>query len=221
MRSILLALSLLIAFPVSAQDSDSELWLTGLGEVALNDRTRIEVESISRVSDDSGGLYEIELAAGVEQLLGGGWWVGGGYVRVVNYARGTVTRTEDRLRVQGGVSGEAGPIKVAARLRLEHRSRSDGEDIGYRLRPLVRVALPLGAHDLDLFASHESFVPLNDTDWGEDMGHERMRNAVGIRWQASKAIGIEAGYLNQYRFGRGGRPDTVDHVLALSLSVSL
>ncbi|MFL9840787.1 DUF2490 domain-containing protein [Sphingomonas sp. ST-64] len=221
MRSILIALPLVIATPAIAQDEDSELWLSGSGEVSVGERTSVEVESINRFSDDAGGLYEIELAAGVEQQVGNGWWVGGGYVRVVNYSRGTVTRTEDRFRVQGGASTDAGPFKLSARLRLERRTRSNGDDIGYRLRPSVKLALPLGDSAFRLFASHESFIPLNDTDWGERSGHDRMRNAAGISWKASKAIGVEAGYLNQYRFARGAPQGTMDHVLTLSLGVSL
>ena len=221
MRSILIALPLLFAVPAWAQDADSELWLTATGEVAVGDNTSIEVESINRFSDDSGGLYEIELAAGVKQQIGDGWWVGGGYVRVVNYSRGTVTRTEDRLRVQGGFSTNAGPFKLSGRLRLERREASTGDEIGYRLRPNLKAALPLGKSDFRLFASHESFFALDDTDWGENAGHDRMRNAVGVSWKASKTIGLEAGYLHQYRLPRNGRTNATDHALTLTVGVNL
>jgi hypothetical protein len=222
MRSILIAMPIaLSAVPASAQDADSELWLTATGEVAVDENTSIEVESINRFSDDSGGLYEMELSAGVKREIGNGWWLGGGYVRVVSYSRGTVTRTEDRLRVQGGVSTDAGPFKLSGRLRLERREASTGDEIGYRLRPNIKAALPLGKSDFRLFASHESFFPLDDTDWGENAGHDRMRNAVGVSWKASKAIGVEAGYLHQYRPPRNGRASATDHALTLTLGVSL
>lgn len=221
MRSILIAFTLLIAAPALAQDADSELWLTATGEIAVGEKTSIEVESINRFSDDSSGLYEIELAAGVERRVGGGWWIGGGYVRIVNYARGTVTRTEDRLRVQGGVSTDAGPLKLSGRLRLERREASTGDEIGYRLRPNVKAALPLGRSDFSLFASHESFIALDDTDWGENAGHDRMRNVVGVSWKASRAIGLEVAYLHQYRLPRNGRASATDHALTLTLGVSL
>lgn len=221
MRSILIAFPLLIAAPAWAQDTDSELWLTGTGEVALGEGTAAAAEWINRFSDDSDGLYEIELAASLKHKLGGGWSVGGGYVRVINYADGDVTRTEDRFRADGSYATRAGPFGLSARLRLEHRIRSDGDDIGYRLRPSIEATLPLGDSAFELFASHESFLPLNDTDWGENAGYDRMRNAVGISWKASKAIGFEAGYLNQYRFGRGVARDTMDHAFTLSLGISL
>lgn len=221
MRSILIALMLLTAAPAWAQGADSELWLTATGEVTVGDNTSIEVDSINRFSDDAGGLYEVELSAGVKRQIGGGLWLGGGYVRVVNYARGTVTRTEDRLRVQGGVSTDAGPFKLSGRLRLERREASTGDEIGYRLRPNIKAALPLGQSDFRLFASHESFFALDDTDWGENAGHDRMRNAIGVSWQVGKAIGVEAGYLHQYRLPRNGRASATDHALTLTLGVSL
>jgi len=221
MRSILIALSLLIAAPAWAQGADSELWLTAAGEIAIGERTSLEADSISRFSDDSGGLYEVEMSAGAKRQLGGGWWVGGGFVRVVNYARGTVTRTENRVRVQAGLSTGAGPFKLSGRLRLERRTASTGDQIGYRLRPNVKATLPLGQSGLHLFASHESFIVVKDTESGDNTGHERMRNSVGLSLKASKAINVEAGYLHQYRLPRNGRASATDHALTLTLAVSL
>lgn len=221
MRSILLATPVLIlAAPAMAQDADSELWLTGSAKVGLAQSTSLELESVNRFSDDAGGLYEIELAAGLAQQIGDGLSLGGGYVRVVNYSRGTVTRTEDRWRVQLGVSGNAGPVKLSGRMRLEHRSRSNGNDTGFRLRPQVKATLPIDPA-FSLVASHESFLPLNDTDWGQRDGYERMRNMIGLSWKAGGGVSVEAGYLNQYGFGRNGARDVMDNVLSISVGLSL
>lgn len=221
MRSILLGIPLaLLVVPAFAQEHDSELWLTGQGQIALDKKTRIETEITSRMSDDSGGLYEIEIAGGAARTVGNGFSIGGAYVRTINYSRGSVTRTEDRFRVQAGWSGALGKVKLSTRARLEHRSRSDGDEIGYRLRPQVKASLPVGG-PYSLFASHESFIPLDDTDWGQRAGYERMRNAVGLAWKASDALSIEVGYLNQYNFGRNRDPDVVDHAAAVTIALSL
>eukprot|EP01136_Pigoraptor_vietnamica_P022664 Opistho-1_new@74061 len=212
---------LLLPAAAMAQDHDSELRITGSAKIAVADPTDIEFESINRFSDDSGGLYEIELAGGLAQEVAKGVTIGGAYVRVVNYSRGTVTRTEDRFRVQLGLAGNAGPFKLSGRMRLEHRSRSDGDDTGYRLRPQIKAALPLGKSDFSLVGSHESLIVLNDTDWGEKAGYDRMRNMIGVSWKASKLLSIEAGYLNQYRFVRGSSRDTMDHALSVSVGLSL
>ena len=212
---------LLLPTAAMAQDHDSELWITGSAKIAVSDPTDVEFESINRFSDDSGGLYEIELAGSVAHEISKGVTLGGGYVRVVNYSRGKVTRTEDRFRVQLGLSGNAGPFKLSGRMRLEHRSRSDGDDTGYRLRPQIKASLPLGKSDFSLVGSHESLIALNDTDWGEKAGYDRMRNMVGVNWKASKLLSIEGGYLNQYRFARGNSRDTMDHALAVTVGLSL
>ncbi|QDX26525.1 DUF2490 domain-containing protein [Sphingomonas suaedae] len=222
MRSILLALPLLIlASPALAQEEDSEVWLTGGAGIAVGENSEIDFEAVSRFSDDSGGLYEAEFMGGFTQTVAKGVSIHGGYVRVVSYSRGDVTRGEDRFRVQLGLSGDAGPVRLSGRLRLEHRSASTGDDTAYRFRPQIKASLPLGDSDFSLVASHESLIPLNDTDWGERAGYDRMRNLAGVSWKASDAIGVEIGYLNQYRFGRGTRRDTMDHVLSLSVGLSL
>lgn len=221
MRSILLGTPFaLLAAPAMAQEHDNELWLTGQGQVAIDKKTRIETEFVSRMSDDSGGLYEIELAGGLQRTIGDGFNIGGGYVRTVNYSRGRTTRTEDRWRIQAGWSGSVGKVKLSTRARLEHRSRSDGDEIGYRLRPQVKASLPIGG-PYSLFASHESFIPLDDTDWGQRAGYERMRNAVGLGWKATDELTVEVGYLNQYNFSRNRDPDVMDHAAAVTLAVSL
>lgn len=222
MRSILLALPVLIlASPALAQEEDSELWMTGNGGIAVGENTEIDFEAISRFSDDSDGLYEAEFMGGVTRSVAKGVSIHGGYVRVVNYSHGDVTRGEDRFRVQLGLSGNAGPVKLSGRLRFEHRSVSTGDDTAYRFRPQIKASLPLGDSNFSLVASHESLIPLNDTDWGERAGYDRMRNVAGVSWKASDAVSVEIGYLNQYRFGRGTRRDTMDHALSLSVGLSL
>lgn len=222
MRSILLALPVLIlSSPALAQEEDSELWLTGGAGIAVGENMEIDFEVISRFSDDSDGLYEAEFMGGVTQSVAKGVSIHGGYVRVVNYAGGSMTRTEDRFRAQLGLSGSAGPVELSGRLRFEHRSASTGDDTSYRFRPQIKASLPLGTSEFSLVASHESLIPLNDTDWGEQAGYDRMRNLAGLSWQASDTIGVEIGYLNQYRFGRGIRRDTMDHAFSLSVGLSL
>jgi hypothetical protein len=46
-----------------------------------------------------------------------------------------------------------------------------------------------------------------------------MRNSLSVSAPLGRHFAVEAGYLNQYRFVRGG-PDSMDHVLTLALSAS-
>jgi hypothetical protein len=48
-----------------------------------------------------------------------------------------------------------------------------------------------------------------------------MRNAVGISIPLGGRLRGEIGYLNQYRFGRDGRRDQMDHVATFTLNFNV
>src|SRR3546814_3641158 len=96
----------------------------------------------------------------------------------------------------------------------------DGDDIGLRLRPQIKYTLPLGTGSkTTLVLSHESFIQVNDTDWGQASGYARMRNAIGVKTPLSKVVSVELGYLNQYDFGLHGAHDKMAHAATVALSL--
>lgn len=217
-NSRILALALLsLAAPAAAAEEDAQLWttLSASGEVARN--VDLSLEWIARFSDDRGRLYEMEMGFLVGTEISKGVSASAGYVRVPSYSTGGSTNIEDRLRQQVAADlGRIGRGKLSGRVRLEQRFRG-GSDIGFRLRPQIAFSLPLNAKGATaLRLSHESFVPLNSTDWGQDPGYERMRNFIGLRRAVSSRLSVEGGYLNQLGFRQG--PDRMDHVLSLSLA---
>lgn len=216
-NSRLLALALLLcASPAAAADEDAQLWatLSASGEVARG--VDLGLEWIARFSGERDRLYEMEMGFMLGTEVARGLTFSAGYVRVPSYAGGGVTRVEDRLRQQVSADLVAiGRGRLSGRVRLEQRFRGGGE-MGLRLRPQFAFSLPLGRKGrTSLRASHESFVPLNSTTWGQQPGYERMRNFIGLRRTLSGKVSVEGGYLNQ--FGPRGR-DRVDHVLALGLA---
>src|SRR3546814_18059305 len=106
---------------------------------------------------------------------------------------------EERPRQQnrfplGGFAGG----KLSGRVRLEERLRRDGDDIGLRLRPQIKYTLPLGTGSKTaLVLSHESFLQVNDTDWGQASGYARIRNAIGVKTPLGKVGAVELGNPNQ------------------------
>lgn len=218
-RLLICVFSLLLPSAAFAQEEDQELWLTTAATIKLADKTKLEGDVVARFGNDADGLYEVEVNAMLLHDVGGGITLGGGYTRAVNYANGNVTRTEDRLRAQVGMAGELGKLKLSGRMRLEYRMRSDGDDTGFRLRPQVKAVLPIGG-PFSLVGHHESFILLDDTDWGQIAGYERMRNFAGINWKLNKTVAVELGYLNQYNFGRDIRRDGMDHALTMHLGLS-
>lgn len=212
--------SALIAAPAWARDEDQQLWLKAAASVGLSDRTKLDLDAEGRFGNESDGLDELELGSLVTYAVADGVTLGGGYVRSTNYSHGHVTKSEDRLRLHFGMSGAVGRVKLSGRVRLEHRRRSDGDETGFRLRPQIKASLPVGG-SFSLVASHESFILLNDTDWGQRSGYQRMRNFAGVAWRANGKWSFEAGYMNQYDPGRNRAPDAMAHALSISATLNL
>ncbi len=202
---------LLLATPAAAQDTRNEIWVAGQASASIAGAS-VSIDSTARFDED--GLYQWTLGGfagaqvdGVDLAIG--------YQHGTDYARGRISRTEERLRQQASFA-IAGPL--TARIRFEQRFRSDGNDTGFRLRGRIQLGLPLGP--VRLLGWHESFVELNDTDWGQDAGYRRMRNFAGFQVPLIPAVKLQAGYLNQYDFGRNGGRDEMANVASFSLNAA-
>jgi hypothetical protein len=222
-RHFIAALLFCTAAPALAQtDTDSQLWLTASASTKITDNIDVTLETVLRFGDDAEGLYEAEFGGDLGYTSEGGIKFSAGYVRVPQYSRAGVTALEDRARqaISFGV-GEFAGGKLSARVRIEERWRNTGSDAGFRLRPRlswVRPFTPKGKTALVI--SHESFIELNDTDWGQSAGYDRMRNFIGVATPLIEGVKVEGGYLNQWGLKRDGDPASVDHALSLSLAYS-
>lgn len=218
MRSILVALPLLLATPAAAQQTDEQLWLQTNGSVRIGTREKMTIEAIARFSDRVQGLSHTEIGGLFTHTLRGGVELSFGYRHIEDWDRNGRLPSEERLRQMILVPLGSG---FSGRLRFEQRFNSSGPEVGFRLRPRLGFETPLGAHGLHLFATQEHFLNFNTTAWGQRAGYERMRNAVGISIPLSNNLRGEVGYLNQYRFGRDGRRDQMDHVATFTLSFNI
>lgn len=212
------AASLLAPCVAQAQQVDHQLWLQTNGTVTIGDREKVTLEGIGRFSDRAEGFSHAEVGALFTHTLEGGIELSFGYRHVEDWNRGVALPNEERLRqmvlvpLGGGFSG---------RLRLEERFNSSGSGIGVRLRPRLGFDTPLNDKGLKLFATQEHFLNLNTTGWGQRGGYERMRNAAGLSFGLGSKLRGEIGYLNQYRFGRDGRRDQMDHAATFTLSFNM
>ena len=207
---------LLAAAPAWAQQQDTQAWEQLNVVVPIAPKLRVTLEEIARTSDRQDGIYTTEFGALLGWQLAKGVELGFGYRHVGFHSR-NLAPDEDRLRQQIVVTSG----RFAGRLRLDERFNPDGSEIGFRIRPLLRYNLPLGPKRLALFVSHESFFLPNSTTWGQRAGYERMRNIVGLAFPIGKAVTADVGYLNQYRFGRGGARAQMDNALNLQLTLNL
>jgi len=131
--------------------------------------------------------------------------VWGGYTHQTAMNHGRTSAIEQRLRQQLNLENVArfGPFRLGGRLRLEQRWREGQPGTGWRLRPQVKIYVPL-AGNLTLTASHESFLNLNRMAFQATSGEERMRNAVALSVPLNKHFAAEGGYLQQHMFKVGG-----------------
>jgi len=218
MRSILVALLLLPAVPAAAQQTDEQLWLQINAALPIGAREKVTLEGIGRFSDRAEGFSHAEFGALFTHTTRGGIELSIGYRHVEDWNLGVRLPNEERLRQMILVPLGSG---FNGRLRFEQRFNSSGSEIGFRLRPRLGFETPLGSRGLRLFATQEHFLNLNSTAWGQRGGHERIRNAGGISIPLGSRMRGEVGYLNQYRFGRDGRRDQMDHAATFTLSFNV
>jgi hypothetical protein len=207
---------LFTAAPADAQQQDAQAWEQFNVVVPVASHLRLTFEEIARTSSRQGGTYTSEFGGLLGWRVAEGVELGIGYRHVSFYNRNQAP-DEERLRQQ--VVSTRGHF--AGRMRLDERFNPNGSEIGFRVRPLIRYNLPLKREHVALFASHESFLLPNSTSWGQRAGYERMRNIVGVAFPLGKAVSADLGYLNQYRFARGGARPQMDHALNLQLTVNL
>ena len=181
----------------------------------LGDGFKLTLEQIARTSDRAAGSTRPNSAGCLSYKVAPNVEFGFGYRKVGSH--NGVGDTEDRIRQQ--VVATFGPI--VTRFRVDERFNPNGDEIGFRIRPLVRYNYKLGTKGFGLFASHESFILPNSTSWGQRAGWDRMRNAVGVTLPLGKRVSSDIGYLNQYKFGRGGARAQMDHALTLQLTINL
>lgn len=215
-RLLLMLAALTAAVPAAAQQQDEQFWLQVNTNVPLGDGFRVTLEQIARWGDRADGLYTTEFGGILGYKVADNVEVGFGY-RKVGMHNGRPFDAEDRIRQH--VVATFGP--VTTRFRIDERFHPQGDEIGFRIRPLVRYNHKLGAGPWALFASHESFFLPNSTRWGQRAGYERMRNVAGVTIPFSKSVSGDLGYLNQYRFARGGARAQMDHALSFQLTINL
>jgi len=191
---------LLVVVPSAAEADDGQVWLGANARGPVSGRVELGVETIERFGrDGEGGLYESENIA----MLGFRFdraTLAAGYVRDIVY-HGGGAMIEQRARQDLSVDHLAriGPLGIGARLRVEERWRDGSSGTGVRLRPFVRLALPVTGK-FNLLASHESFVNLAGGA-GQRRGYDRARNFLGFGVPLTKRVGVEIGYLNQWTRG--------------------
>jgi hypothetical protein len=219
-RSLAFAAAAVLSSPAQAT-SDSQLWTNGNVIVKVSDRWRFQQEGTARFSDNRDGLYEFESNTLLGYRINKVVTVWAGYTHNPQYADGDFTVMEHRAREQVTVDGFAmiGKGKLSGRVRMEQRWRERVDGTGWRLRPYLKYSVPIAGKTALNFSS-EPFINLSTTPFQRRTGLDRLRNLVTISSPLTSSLSVEAGYMNQHWFVRGG-PNTSDNVAYLGVSLSL
>ncbi|MFC0590892.1 DUF2490 domain-containing protein [Novosphingobium aquiterrae] len=207
-----------LATPAMA-DEDTQYWQTANVSVALSPTVRVSNELVAR-SSEARGFYELENVTMLNYKVTKQITIAAGYVHNPTYLHGDFAAMERRAREQVTYDNFAklGPVKLTGRIRMEQRWRDNVAGTGWRLRPFLKVSMPLiGKASLNL--THESFINLNTTTFQKVDGYDRMRNAVFVSAPLNKQVSVDFGYLNQLGIVRGGA-DKSDHVITAGVSAN-
>lgn len=223
MRRLALSLSAclaLLATPAQAATSeDEQFWLNLTAMGSIKDEIVYFAEVQPRVGDGVSRIDQALFRGALGWKFSPSLTLYQGFAHVVVPVEGGKDVNEERSFQQvSWVMGKPWDGELSSRTRLEQRWRSNGDDIGWRLREMLRYEKPLKANSdaVNALVYAEGFVALNDTDWGARSGFDQLRSFVGAELGLPGASTLEVGYLNQLINQRAG--DTrVNHVASVTL----
>ncbi|WP_303544742.1 DUF2490 domain-containing protein [Sphingomonas natans] len=188
-----------LASPAFARtDEDDQAWLnvTVIGNVG---KLAYFAEIQPRVGEDVSRMTQLLLRPAIGYQLSPTVTLYGGYAHVVLPIENGPDRNEERLfsQLNWSLPKIAGG-SMLLRTRLEHRRLSNGHDVGWRLRQMIRFMHPLGnPKKVRALAHVEAFVAFDDTDWGAHKGFDQVRSFAGIEVPLPGRSTLDLGYLNQ------------------------
>ncbi len=218
-----LAAALIIAPISQAAADDFQLWtaISANGPVKEDGRFLVWFDGHARFRNDAGDLGVSILRPGLGWRLNRDLSLWAGYARVVSRQDNRADVEENRLWQQATYHvAETLGGAVTGRTRLEQRFINGGGDTGWRVRQSLRYSQPFKGTPYSAVVSNETFIALNDTNWGAASGYDQSRNFIGINYKATDHLALEGGYmLNHIR--RENASDAFNHVVSVSLNLSL
>ena len=214
------AAALFTAAPALADDiHDGQAWLNVTATGSLKGKLMGWGEVQARFGNDVSRLSQSIIRPGIGYQVNKDLILWVGYGRITNHNIGPDVG-EDRLWQQvSWTAGKLGRATVSTRTRMEQRFVETGSDTGWRLRHLFKYDLPLREGGTTNFViTSETFIALDDTDWGARAGFDQIRNFVGLGFKVAPKARLEAGYMNQY-IDRRGPTDQMNHIASANLLV--
>lgn len=212
--------SLMTAQAAAEQDAGS--WLVTNLTKGLDQRTSVNLEIQYRFLDNSSDFNQRLLRPSLSYRLNDTFTLTAGYAHVLTDPDGGRPFSENRPWQQLGYSiyhNDYG-FQLSGRTRLEQRFVETGDDVGWRVRQMLRMELPFRAQGSTKGVLwNETFLGINATDWGQRDGFDQTRTFVGFLTPVTPNVTLEAGYLNQW-IQRPGE-DLINHIAAGYLNFRL
>jgi hypothetical protein len=212
-----LALVLALPCPAFAAEEDLQAWTAATATIGTGGRTVVWMEAQLRLRDEGARVGQVLLRPAVGYRLGATEtaFLGYAYVQTA-VADGPDTR-EHRVWQQlsfRALGDGAGPT-ITGRTRLEQRMVEGADDVGLRLRQMVRITAPLSGRARAVGWA-EGFAGLGATTWGQPAGFDRLRTFAGIALPLGKGASLEPGYMNEWIARKGA--DRVNHIASLTIN---
>jgi hypothetical protein len=216
-RFFAFASAFFLASPAMAEE-DVHAWGAATATVRAGDKMVVWLEGQTRFYDEASRLGQVLLRPGIGYKVSRNATLFAGYAYVFTDTPGPGTTTEHRIWQQAlvTIAGNGKTTTLTSRSRLEQRFMAGAGDTGLRLRQMLRLTVPVTDRGVQAVGWSETFLGLNDTDWGQRAGFDRMRNFVGVSAPISKSARIEPGYMNEYV----DATDRTHHIASLTVNLN-
>jgi hypothetical protein len=147
-------------------------------------------------------------------------WVG--YALITQERQGEIVNEQrlfQMITFKGKISDS--PVVYLASTRLEERVLENYDELNFRLRQSLRIAIPLMENKnfkLSLIFQDEVFLRLNQTQWAGQKGFDQNRFYIGLEHQTkigNTPVFFNAGYMNLYT------PTRTTHMINVGVRINI
>lgn len=217
MFRVALAATVLVPTAHAQTREDEQLWVNATVMKTHESGLAWFAEVQPRVGEGASEVQQLILRPAIGYRFSDALTLYAGYAHVV-LPRAGEDRNEERGFAQASWTiGKLGRGTLSSRSRIELRSLSNGDDLGWRAREMLRFVHPITTPGKTrALVSAEAFVALNDTDWGARGGFDQLRSFAGVEVPIGGRNTLELGYLNQW-IDDPGRASRMNHVASVAV----
>jgi hypothetical protein len=217
-----LFLALLPAFARAQVETHAQQWTLAMiqGRLAGDLRGYLEIQPRTELGPGDLALDRLLIRPAVWYPVANGLSLWLGYCAIGAFQ--PTTSWEHRSWQQAQHESDQGAWILVNRTRLEERFLPGASSVGFRLRHLARVAIPLDDRRVwSAVVFNELMVNFNSPTAAVEAGFDQNRAFAGISWSVAPGLRLEGGYMNNYVVRPAPSPDRMNHIPYLLMSYTL